>query len=466
MYGDMSRHVASIIKENSENKLISVPRMSVYVTGLDIDRNRTGDSSFVSKVNIRERAYDEDGQEYLNTEGKNYTVERLMPTPYQLTLNLDIWTSNTDQKLQILEQILMLFNPSLEIQTTDNYIDWTSLSVVNLDRVEFSNRTIPVGTESEIDVATLSFSTPIWISPPTKVKRLGIITNIISNMYTADGDIADDLTLTANDFFKQTDNGSFNEITEVSSDGGDGTVDKGEFPNAGDGMLDINTSRSEPNTSTKLTVSTSYQNYGVYIFNGTAKIISKGAIGNIAWNSIINAYPGTYQPGISQIRLKTTEANSFIIGYISIDSNDGRILNIDWDTDTIPSNTVIEGPARNTNSWTTVDYIIDPLRWSPKERLTSGLRLMLLDNIGNTINTDGADDWKNLDNSDFVANENDIVEWNGSRWNIVFDASEAVNVVYVSNLNTGVQYKFSNNEWVQSYEGEYSVGTWSLNLDG
>ena len=118
MYGDMTRQVASIIKENSENKLISVPRMSVYITGLDIDRNRTSDSSFVSKVNIRERAFDVDGNEYLNMEGKNYTVERLMPTPYQMTLNVDIWTSNTDQKLQILEQILMLFNPSLEIQTT------------------------------------------------------------------------------------------------------------------------------------------------------------------------------------------------------------------------------------------------------------------------------------------------------------------------------------------------------------
>ena len=55
-----------------------------------------------------------------------------MPTPYTLSMKADIWTSNTDQKLQLLEQILVLFNPALEIQTTDNYIDWTSLSVVYL----------------------------------------------------------------------------------------------------------------------------------------------------------------------------------------------------------------------------------------------------------------------------------------------------------------------------------------------
>jgi hypothetical protein len=73
-----------------------------------------------------------------------------------------------------MEQILMLFNPSLEIQTTDNYVDWTSLSVVNLENITFSSRTIPAGTESEIDIATLGFTTPIWITPPAKVKKLGV----------------------------------------------------------------------------------------------------------------------------------------------------------------------------------------------------------------------------------------------------------------------------------------------------
>ena len=101
-----------------------------------------------------------------------------MPTPYTLTVACDIWTSNTEQKLQILEQICMLFNPSLEIQTTDNYIDWTSLSVVELNNISFSSRTIPLGTETEVDVASLTFSMPIFISPPTKVKKLGVITHL------------------------------------------------------------------------------------------------------------------------------------------------------------------------------------------------------------------------------------------------------------------------------------------------
>ena len=138
MYGDLTRQVGHILKDNSENKIPSAPRIAVYITGLEQDRTRTSDSSYTSKVHIRERAYDNNNNEYLNTQGKNYTVERIMPSPYTLQVNVDIWSTNTDQKLQIMEQLLMLFNPSLEIQTTDNYIDWSSLTAVELTNINFS----------------------------------------------------------------------------------------------------------------------------------------------------------------------------------------------------------------------------------------------------------------------------------------------------------------------------------------
>jgi hypothetical protein len=104
-------------------------------------------------------------------------------------MKADIWTSNTDQKLQLLEQILVLFNPSLEIQTTDNYIDWTSLSVINLNSTNFSSRTIPQGADTDIDICSLEFMMPIYISPPAKVKRLGVVKTIIANVFTESGDI-------------------------------------------------------------------------------------------------------------------------------------------------------------------------------------------------------------------------------------------------------------------------------------
>ena len=59
--------------------------------------------------------------------------------------------------------------------------------------MQWSNRTIPVGADSEIDVATLEFDTPIWITPPAKVKSMGVITSIITNIFTEpSGDIDPD----------------------------------------------------------------------------------------------------------------------------------------------------------------------------------------------------------------------------------------------------------------------------------
>ena len=72
LYGNISKEVASILNDNSENKFPSAPRMSVYITALEQDRSRTSDYSFVSKINVTERQFDPVKNEYLATRGKNY----------------------------------------------------------------------------------------------------------------------------------------------------------------------------------------------------------------------------------------------------------------------------------------------------------------------------------------------------------------------------------------------------------
>ena len=189
-----------------------------------------------------------------------------MPTPYTLTVNCDIWSSNTEQKLQILEQICMLFNPSLEIQTTDNYVDWTSLSVVELDNINFSSRTIPLGTESEIDVATLSFSMPIFISPPTKVKKLGVITHIITSIFNEKtGNI--DLSQSMPELM------AYQDDYEKSI--------KASIKTSADGSIDTSVAARKDTSSVQGTTGTQFD---IYVLGQTVSIIDKGVIGGLAWN--------------------------------------------------------------------------------------------------------------------------------------------------------------------------------------
>tara|TARA_X000000368_G_C23053364_1_gene722606 strand:+ start:2329 stop:3831 length:1503 start_codon:yes stop_codon:yes gene_type:complete len=463
MYGDMTRQVSNIIRDNSENKIPSAPRMAVYITALEQDRTRTADSSYTSKVHIRERAYDNNNKEYLNTQGKNYTVERIMPSPYTLAVNVDIWSTNTEMKLQIMEQLLMLFNPSLEIQTTDNYVDWSSLTVVELTNLNFSSRSIPQGTESEIDIASLSFSTPIYINLPAKVKKLGVITNVIMSIF---------------DETKGTINlgASMPELSAYSD------------TEASQAKTDLQTGRT---TKDGITVTGgNYKDYDILVMGTTAQIVDRGRVGSIAWDQVIDPHPGEYRAGLSQIQIKRKllsgeNTTISINGGITINELDRTKLQIVWDEDTIPTNSSLNSPSGRNNTGS-VDFIIDPQKYNPNSTTkVAGLRLLLLGKINDSANVgglmtfgqdpsdgssqdpyDGPDAWKNTDGSDFVAGQNDVVEWDGSKWHIVFDSSsdDGATTKYLTNLNTGVQYRWTGTEWILSWEGEYQKGTWRLAL--
>jgi hypothetical protein len=437
MYGDLTRQVSNIIRDNSENKLPSAPRMAVYITALEMDRDRLADATYVRKTNIRERAYDEDNDEYLNYQGKNYTVERIMPTPYLLRVNVDIWSSNTDQKLQILEQMLVLFNPSLEIQTTDNYIDWTSLSVVNLENLQFTNRSIPVGVDSEIDIATLTLTAPIYISPPAKVKRMGAITNIITSMF--------DETRGTIDLGE-----SFPELSAYDDFPTPGAV-VGDFGSAA--ATEVNDQMANAN----------YQRMGVYVSGNVAQIIHRGAVGQYNWRGLFENLPGPYKANVSRIFLTNKSSNVLITGTIGINTLDETDLIVNWDTDSFPDDTVISGPGGDRTS---IDYIIDPLRFNPSTVKASGTRLLLLEAIGDPDNTNAPSAWQNSGGANFVADANDIIEWDGADWHIVFDSSESTDTVFTTNLNTSKQYRFAEGSWFESVDGEYPVGTWRIDLHG
>lgn len=423
-YGDGSRQVAQIISNNSENVMPVVPAMTVYINGITYDRDRVQEPTFEGKMHIRQKFFNEDSGEYENRQGKAYTVERLMPVPYTLELKLDIWTSNTKQKLQLLEQIVVLFNPALEIQSTDNYVDWTSLSVIFLESPTWTSRSVPIGTENPIDVATLTFKIPIWISPPAKVKKMGVIHKIIANIHNAQGELKDEIYNDANlmgarNYYTPLDYGVLlvgNELTLLrysavdTPTNGDITQSGGTLP----GSTDI-------------------------------------------WRSLINVY-GVAKNGISQIRLTQEDRSIEIVGTVSFHPTDDTKLIYNIDIDTLPVNTL-----------TAINKIIDPAKVNVASDLLTpavGTRYLILKNIGSFANfqPDAAPAWQGANGISLVASANDIIEYNGQNWFVSFDSSQTTSVQYVSNLTTGVQYKWNLNQWVKSFEGEYKNGAWTLVL--
>ena len=65
---------------------------------------------------------------------------------------------------------------------------------------------------------------------------------------------------------------------------------------------------------------------------------------------------------------------------------------------------------------------------------------------------------------DVEANQNDIIEYNGANWTVSFDSIVQSTPAYVTNLTTNIQFKYTQGQWLRSYEGIYDGGNWGIVL--
>ena len=419
-YGDSSRQAQTVLQNNSASFLNATPLMTFYISGLDYDRPRIQEPYFVNTINVRQREYDSNTNTYETTQGNAFTIQRLMPVPYKLTIKLDIWTSNTNQKMQVLEQILVLFNPALEIQSTDNYIDWTSLTVCEIETTQWTNKTIPVGPDDTIDIATLTFNVPIWLSSPAKVKKLGVVERIIAGIFDANGDAS--MAVTDNDLLLGT--------RQLFTPFGYQTLLIGNKLQ----VLAQSAVVDEPNESL---------------------VPPDSPPSNLLWTNVVGMY-GVLRPGISLIALEQDDGSE-VYGSVAFDPTDDRFLLFTVDEATVPANTLLP-----------VDAVINPLSSGPGDGLDSSLlgqRYLFTEATGSFDNAYNPTAWLGANDQPLVAKANDIVEFDGACWIIAFDSTSSPdNLQYVTNITTALQYEWTGTSWVKSYQGLYPGGKWSLIL--
>jgi hypothetical protein len=406
----------------------------------------------VSSVRLRERKYDPDTGEYTNQQGDIVTVDRPMPVPYKLTLKTDIWTSNTEQKLQLLEQLMVLFNPSMEIQSSDNYVDWTSLTVVTLTDVTWSSRSVPIGSEEPIDIATMTFEIPIWISAPAAVKKYGAIERMITNIFDSAGSGGSGGVVGSDGFTRQ------------------GTSGSGSTP----GSTAYQNYMNDIMNNNKQMARTAFSpmHYKV-LYTGNTLVLLKHedldqnttSIGNIqsgsvkigtpdSWPALIDTF-GEVKNGISTIKLLTA-TGSEVVGTFAVHPSDPTQVLYTPFVDTLPANTLDP-----------VDAIIDPLNVTVNSGLlnpSTGTRYLILDDIGSYDNAEPSIVWRGPNSQNFVAQANDIIEYNGSGWTVSFNSATVDSIEYATNLTTGIQYRWQEGEWAKSVEGVYKETEWTIIL--
>ena len=409
-YADMSRMVAHVLRGNTENALNSTPFMTCHVANLNVARERRHDPKLISSQQIQERKYDSLNDQYTAELGNTYTVDRYMPVPYDLTINVDIWSSNTEQKLQILEQILTLFNPTVEIQANTNPLDWTNITVVELIDIQWSSRSVPQGVDSQLDISTLIFQVPIWINPPAKVKKQSIIHSIINRIHLDDNLTDLEYDKNMQDFFEQ-----FSNLEEIV---------------------------------------VTPQDAQINVTGNTVSLLNAHGINEgYSWKEFFEQY-GEFQASTSKLKLRRSEniedSTQDIVGTIAYNPTNDNQLIFTIDSATLP-----------TNTQNSVLKIIDPKKNYPGDGTLAGQQVGQRYLIINDINQ-GSQNWGTV-----VASANDIIEFDGIQWQVSFDASvNGSTVQYVTNTATNFQYKWTGTEWIDTYQGTYKPGYWILNLSG
>jgi len=185
----MDRVVGHIIGENTQNKLIRLPLMSFQLTGIDQAPER------------RKGIGQQKRNTYMPTGGvfpdDLKVVYQRQPVPYMAQFELAIWASNQEQHHQIVEQILTLFDPLVQIQTSDEVFDTTRLTTVELVDVRLEEN-VPQGADRRLIQTRMGFLVPIYLSTAVDVRenyikdilvRLGAIGTDVSSSYDIIADL-------------------------------------------------------------------------------------------------------------------------------------------------------------------------------------------------------------------------------------------------------------------------------------
>lgn len=434
IYGDSTFSAATVLRLNSENVMPSTPLISIYVSALKFDRQRTQAPTFEDTFAYRTRQWDANVGAFLPQQGNAYNIKRFMPVPYDLQVKIDIVTSNTQQKLQILEQILPLFNPALELQKVDNWLDWESLAYLEMEDVNWSNRPIPVaqGSDSSYDVCTLTMHAPIWMSLPAQVSKMGVIFKVIMNIEGMDD---------MNDILFST-----RQVVTYNNYGLYVTPD-----NVIQVLPQMNTANGTPTDVPDAFWNAVTSNSEQALSNGNASVTPYPLLYGtpLDWTSLLGVY-GKYRPGVSMIGLSYDQSPSEILGTITVNPVDNTKVIFTPNVATLPSNTL---PS--------INAIVNPLTVSPGNGLpaaAAGQSYLITENIGSAWPYDTV-------NSGASANINDIITYSNNAWVTTFSAEENTgNVQFVFDQNANVQIQWNGNAWVQGWYGPYDAASWRMIL--
>lgn len=182
VYGNMSRIVASVLSKRDFLANSNLPIMAVNMSGISPDPDN------------RRTQHHREERVVTKPDGNLGVLERLTGPSFIMNMELSVYASSTTELFDIIEQIVLVFNPRVAIQTSSDLYDADYITEISLTGIQ-PEMMYPMGTEKPVVMMTLQFEMPIRFKYP---KGFGskIIEQIIANVKSDEDVPVETITIT------------------------------------------------------------------------------------------------------------------------------------------------------------------------------------------------------------------------------------------------------------------------------
>lgn len=398
------KSAASMLIKNSDTIMQSAPKMILTIQDIKLNTELSSGSPYYEyESELTEKKFNEEKENYEYEPGDTYHISRLNPVPIGFIFKLYIVSTNYTQKFQLLEQIRALFTPTLELQTSENPLDWTRLTAITLTGLNWTTRGTMNLDSTTLDTMDMSFEVNTNLDLPAIVSHSKIVENIIADI--GEGDSIEDIW--------------------------------------GWTLEDVIRTYHTP-TDTSIVVSDS-QN---------VTLIPNKKYDN--WYKLFKTYGIKYNPQNPNVYLHCMinydiDKRKEIIGQLFID--DSEPLKAHW---------AFEPTQLPTSNIQDIDAIIDPHNFIPSN--IEGMRYLIVENLANNTSLYGKLFNKNNQEIDFIP-ANSIIEYKNNHWQISLNPKEEPAIYYVKDKSDS-KYLYTYNEeydvWVDILNRKYRQGFWRL----
>lgn len=394
-----------MINKGSENILETCPKMILAITGVKLNTDKqSGPANQPYTTVVNEKRFNSEIGNYEYDLGNSVTVTRLNPVPLGLTFTLYVLTTMLEQKCQLFEQIRPLFTPTLDLQTSENPLDWTRLTAITMTNLNWSSKGVS-DKESTLDMMEMTFEVNTNLDAPALLEKNSIIENIVINMGEGDS-VESTWGWTDGDFVR--------------------------------------------------TIYTPTDNIIMIDDNNVATLIPNKKCKN--WNELLKFYRIKYNANKNNIFLHcniTTdyEKRKDIIGTLLIDNSNPIKANWIFDDSKLPQTNV-----------KTVNEVINPHTTIPTNETVVGTRFLITESIAGLTDAWGEFKDKNGVTIDKV-DENCIIEKTVDGWVVDLNPNGGIETYYVrSGDNAKFLYTFDDdqNTWVDVINGRYRPNRWKI----